>query len=205
MNASPDPSGKSTAARRSWWRNEWVIMLAVLAVLHATGTLVHVQAFLQRGLLATGIFSTDLVPESGRTTLPPGMSFTDAAGRVVQLDDLRGEVLFVNLWASWCAPCLAEMPAIDRLYATHGDRVRFFLVTLDEDPELGFGHAERSGFSFPVYRPGSAIPRAVYGGVIPTTLVVDTEGRVAVRHEGMARYDSRRFRAILDELAPGAP
>jgi thiol-disulfide isomerase/thioredoxin len=205
MNAAPDTAPEATAARRPWWRSEWVILLAVLAVLHATGTLVHVQAFLQRGLLATGIFSADILPESGRTPLPPGISFLDADGRSLQLDDLRGEVLFVNLWASWCAPCLAEMPAIDRLYATHGGRVRFFLVTLDEDPELGFGHAARSGFSFPVYRPESAIPRPVYGGVLPTTLVVDAEGRIAVRHEGMARYDSRGFRAILDELAPLTP
>lgn len=202
MSPAPDPPPTATASRRPWWRSEWVILLAVLAVLHATGTLVHVQAFLQRGLLATGIFSADLLPESGRTPLPPGISFLDADGRSVRLDDLRGEVLFVNLWASWCAPCLAEMPAIDRLHETHGDRVRFFMVTLDEDPELGFGHAERSGFSFPVYRPGSAIPRPVYGGVLPTTLVVDGEGRIAVRHEGMARYDSPSFRAILDGLSP---
>lgn len=187
--------------RRPWWKNEWVVIVAVLAVLHATGTLVHVQAFLQRGILATGLFSADLVPDAERTALPAGIVLLDEAGSEVRLDDLRGDVLFVNLWASWCPPCLAEMPAIDRLHDTHGDRVRFFMVTLDEDPSTGFEHARRAGFGFPVYRPGSALPRAVYGGVLPTTLVVDSTGRIAVRHEGMARYDSDGFRRVLDRLA----
>ena len=64
--------------RRPWWRNEWLIMLAVLAVLHATGTLVHVQAFLQRGTLATGLFSADLTPEADRPPLPEGITFASS-------------------------------------------------------------------------------------------------------------------------------
>lgn len=199
------PNDRPTRVRRPWWRNEWVIALAVLAVLHASGTLVHVQAFLQRGILATGLFSADVIPVADRPGLAPGITFIGEDGSATHLDTLRGTVLFINLWASWCAPCLAEMPAIDRLHETHGDRVRFFMVTLDDDPERGFEFAARSGYSFPVFRPGGPLPGSVYGGVLPTTIVVDAEGRIAVRHEGMARYDSGGFRDALDRLASGQP
>ncbi len=180
-------------------------MVAIVAVLHATGTLVHVQAFLQRGILATGLFSADVIPVVDRAALPHGVTFVAADGSETHLDELRGHVLFINLWASWCAPCLAEMPAIDRLHQSHGDRVRFFMVTLDDDPDRGFEHAVRSEFSFPVYRPGSALPAGLYGGVLPTTLVVDAEGRIAVHREGMAAYDSNGFHDALDRLASPDP
>lgn len=191
---------EKTRARRAWWKNEWLVMLLVLVVLHATGTLVHVQAFLQRGILATGVLSADVIPAAERRHLPPGIAFVDSTGETVRLDDLRGSVLFVNFWASWCAPCLAEMPSIERLHSTHADQIRFFLVTLDENPDQGFDHARQSGTSTPVYQPGSSLPATVYGGVLPTTLVVDARGLIAVRREGMAGYDSDGFRRALDTL-----
>lgn len=182
-----------------------MILLVVVGVLHATGLLVHVQAFLQRGVLLTGLFRAEEIPESERTGLPGGLVFVGADGTPVHLDSLRGEVLFVNLWASWCPPCLAEMPAIDRLYRSHGDRIRFFLVTLDDDPATGYDHVRSAGFAFPAYRPGSPLPGSLYRGVLPTTWVVDRQGRLAVLRQGMARYDSRGFRRTLDALAGDVP
>lgn len=187
--------------RRPWWKNEWIVMIAVLAVLHATGMLVHVQAFVQRGVLWTGIFQAETIAEDERQPLPPGIAFRASDGETVALDDLAGEVLFVNLWASWCPPCLAEMPAIDRLHESHGDRVRFFAVSLDDNPATAFGHVERKGFGLPVYVPASRLPASVYDGVLPTTFVVDRQGRIAVHRAGMARYDSDGFRSALDDLA----
>ncbi|NNE71015.1 MAG: TlpA family protein disulfide reductase [Rhodothermales bacterium] len=179
--------------------------LLILGLLHITGMAVHVQAGLQRVLLVTGLFNPDLVPAGERVPADLNFLVTDGTGTPHSVAEGHGEVRFINFWATWCAPCLAEMPAIARLERDYGDRVDFLLVSLDDEFETAQAYLARQGDGMAPVRPASSIPSTLTTGLIPTTVVVDRSGRIAVHEAGMADYDSRRFRDVLDRLIAESP
>lgn len=191
------------APKRAWWRNEWIVTIAVLVVLYATGLLVHVQATLQRAVLATGLFKPEYFEELRRVEASPGLVVVDTLGALVSTAELRGEVVFINAWATWCAPCIAEMPAIDAVYRDYGDRVRFVMLNLDDDVEQAKKFMRK--YSLPLHRPAGPIPPWFDVSLIPSTAVIARDGKLAAVSEGMAQYDSRGFRQALDDLLAESP
>lgn len=193
--------------REPWWKNGWVAGLLILGLLHITGMAVHVQAGFQRVLLETGLFNPDLVPVEERVLADLDFGVSDGRGQPWQVHETQGDVLFMNFWATWCAPCLAEMPAIARLEEDYGDRIEFIMVSFDQDFEVAREYLTRQSDRLEPLRPTSSIPASLTTGLIPTTVVVDRQGRIAVHEAGMADYDSRRFRDVLDRLIaePGRP
>jgi thiol-disulfide isomerase/thioredoxin len=134
----------------------------------------------------------------------PEVRFLDAEESEVTLADFRGKVVLVNLWATWCAPCRREMPALDRLQAELGgpdfevvaisvdragvERVRAFL------DEVGVTRLE-------IYRdPRMAATRALRAPGLPTSVVLDRQGREVGRVLGDAEWDGPEAKAILAEI-----
>lgn len=215
----PSPETKNKAHKRGGWRRsllEWGAIGAVVLLLYATGLHTQVLGTMQRGLLLTGFF--DAAPEVSETGEPgaPGPSFTPQDygfrmmrndGTPVRLEELRGEVLFVNVWASWCPPCAAEMPSIERLYQNvkegsgQADNISFILLSMDEERENAdrFMEGRRAGMSW--YFPETRIPELLRGSVLPTTYVISADGQQVYRKEGLASYSSDAFRDWLLELA----
>jgi thiol-disulfide isomerase/thioredoxin len=114
----------------------------------------------------------------------PALAFTDAGGRKVTLARFKGRVVLVNLWATWCPPCVAEMPSLDRLQASHGgDRFQVVAISLDKGGSAivkrWLDHAGLK--ALPIYNAHAA---EFPGAVLPTSLLIDGEGRVAWRGEG---------------------
>lgn len=206
-NRHMEETDRIVPAKEPWWKNGWVAGLLVLGLLHVTGMAVHVQAGFQRVLLETGLFNPALVPAEDRLVADMNFGVSDGQGQTWQMDELEGEVRFLNFWATWCAPCLAEMPAIARLEEDYGDRIAFILVSFDQDFEVAREYLARQSERLSPVRPTSSIPASLTTGLIPTTVVVDRRGRIAVHEAGMADYDSRRFRDVLDRLIaePGRP
>ena len=128
-------------------------------------------------------------------------------GARMTLDDLHGKVTLVNFWASWCAPCRAEMPALDTLRRVITDPA-FTFVTINEDvrPDAAAGFIREFGFDFPVLLGlGQMKARYRYVG-LPFTVLLDREGRVVHRWLGFAgREQLAAIRALaLAELARAA-
>lgn len=192
-----------TPPRRRWWLSEWFVTLAVIGVLYATGLLVHVQATLQWVVLQTGLFRPDVLDEVQRVETTPALVVADTAGTIVSTDSLRGEVVFINAWATWCPPCIAEMPSIEAIHRDYGDRVHFILLNLDEDVEQARRFIRR--YDLPLHRPAGRIPPWLDVSLIPSTVVIARDGKTAAVSEGMAQYDSRGFRQSLDALLDEAP
>jgi peroxiredoxin len=132
----------------------------------------------------------------------PNFSLKTADGTTFELKKLKGKVVVVNFWATWCGPCRAEIPAFKEVYAQYRDKgVEFLGVSLDEG---GWNDvkpfAARYAINYPILLGNGTISRA-YGNIeaIPTTFVVDKEGNITDRHVGVmtkAMLESK-LRAIL--------
>lgn len=112
----------------------------------------------------------------------------------------RNEVVFLNFWATWCPPCVAEMPEIQSLYAKWGEKVFFILVT-NEKPEVVKPFMEKNGYQMPVfYMAGEQPPEALSFSGFPTTFIIGKDGKVVTRKTGAANWDSKATEKIFEEL-----
>jgi len=129
----------------------------------------------------------------------PGIVIHELSGKITTMDDLKGKVVLVNFWATWCPPCRIEIPELIKLQEQHRDRLQVIGISEDEDPEQVQEFVKKTGINYPVVM---ATPEliAAYGGVpaLPTTFVVDTEGRVVQRHLGLLSAEAydREIRAL---------
>ena len=188
---------------------QW-LPLALFAVVMLTNLRTPVLGALQRGLLATGLWKAEIPAAPAKTlgqltgnlTYPHPLPLVTLDGQPANLSDLKGKVVFVNLWASWCPPCVAEMPGIHTLYQKMDPaKVAFVMISLDENPAKAQALLKRQGYTFPVYFPTGPLPAPFNSSSIPSTVVLGPDGQVAARHDGMAEYDTPEFKLALEKLA----
>lgn len=164
-----------------------------------------------QNLMKVGLFQPDVpdgtageaMNDSGRDELVRDIVFKNPDEKAVRLSDLKGKVVFINFWATWCPPCIAEMPTINKLYAEMGGdkRMAFMMVDVDNNRVKSQAFMDKKNFDLPLYTPGGPIPSSYMSGTIPTTLVLDKMGKVVFRHEGAADFSNGEFRAFLQKLA----
>jgi thiol-disulfide isomerase/thioredoxin len=152
--------------------------------------------------IATGKFSLLAAPEPA-----PQLSFTAQSGQAATLADFHGKVVLINLWATWCAPCIAEMPSLARLQARLG---KLAVLAVSQDRQ---GADVVAPFVAKLAVPGLAVyldPKSSVGhafGVegLPTSILIDRDGRVVGRLEGPADWDSRAMVELLSGYIDAAP
>ena len=146
----------------------------------------------------------EFIPESSPQPAPE-TAFTDADGKPLSLADFKGKPVVVNLWATWCKPCLKEMPSLDRLQATLDDKLVVAAVSEDRggktivEPfiaKLGLDKVK------PYLDPKSAVGHAFSVRGLPTTLIIDSDGKVVGRVEGAAEWDSDKMAKVLQPFLP---
>jgi len=125
-----------------------------------------------------------------------GVAFTRLDGQNIDLADLSGKVVVLNFWATWCPPCIKEMPSLQAFYNDYGKNpdVEFLVVEVDNKPDLAKSFVEKNNFTFPVYSPAGMIPEAFLGQAIPTTVILNKKGEISYRHEGMSDFTAQDFR-----------
>lgn len=185
---------------------EYGIIAAIFAGLYFTGLHTEVFGFLQRGILATGLMNPDLekkedlAMDNKNLKADFSMSLVNSKGEKVAMEELQGKVIFMNLWATWCPPCVAEMPGINKLYNdVDKDKVAFIMLSLDQDFQKAIDFNEKKGYDFEVYRPNGVIPQMYNSQSIPTTYVIDANGDLVLTHMGMGDYDTQDFKDFLRE------
>ena len=182
----------------------WLLVAFVASMLIFPG----VKAGVIRGLMTVGLFqpkipAVEADAELNRKLAPP-MLITNPEGQAIDVTvDLKGKVLFINFWATWCPPCIAEMPSIEKLYGNFKDNenVVFILVDADNDPQKSHAFMEKNGWSLPVYFPGGNIPSDYYTGTLPTTVIVNKNGSITYKNTGTADYGSRKMIDYIKELS----
>jgi len=202
----PDSEPKARSHSRARTLVDWAVLVGVILFLTQTAPGAVVRGYLQTAVLWTGLFRPDV--ESPDITLPRAQLDVPVAhldGTSASLEPLSGKVIFLNVWASWCAPCMAELPFIERLYNDIADdRIAFAMLSVDDSREAAARLIAGRGYTFPVYFLDGPLPAPYSRAVVPTTYVIDPDGRLAMIHTGMANYDSDRFRAFLVDLASTA-
>ena len=199
-------STTSPKTKKRTWKNTAIevgFLLLVIAFFRFTDQGTVVQGWLQQGLLATGIMQADVrYAEQHDQPADYNLNLTSLDGQNVHLSEFKGKVIFINYWATWCAPCLAEMPYIQALYEdVAGEDIVFITISTDEEQETAERFMERKEYTLPVYRLASRIPAMYDVSTLPTTFVISPSGNLATVHVGMANYDTKGFRRFLKDLA----
>jgi thiol-disulfide isomerase/thioredoxin len=134
----------------------------------------------------------------------PELTFLDAEGNEVRLADFQGEVVVLNLWATWCGPCRREMPSLDRLQAKFGgDGLEVIALSLDRGDvakvRAFFDELEISRLA--VYQdPQARAGRELGAPGLPTTIVIDRTGQEIGRLLGPAEWDSEDALTVIEAL-----
>ncbi len=140
---------------------------------------------------------------SNAEPMPPFL-VNDLDGRAVSTAELRGKVVIVNFWATWCPPCREEIPEMIALADRYKDRLQIVGVSEDDDatPEEVRDFAREEKINYPIVMGSSGIS-SEYGGVpaLPTSFVVNTDGRVVTKHVGLfpSEVYDREIRALLGQ------
>ncbi|GHN02774.1 hypothetical protein WSM22_42630 [Cytophagales bacterium WSM2-2] len=128
----------------------------------------------------------------------------DLDGSEVDFRKFKGKIVFLNLWATWCGPCRAEMPTIQKLYeGADKEKIEFVILSLDEDALLKRVKNFKSNneYTFPVYMSSGYLPDQLQVPSIPTTFVIDQNGLVTLKEVGMKNYNTPRFKKFLEGLS----
>jgi thiol-disulfide isomerase/thioredoxin len=147
-------------------------------------------------------YPTGRLDRSHGGTPAPDVVFEDPQGRPVRLSDFRGRPLLVNLWATWCGPCVVEMPSLDALAARERDNVRVLAVSQDLDgrQKVTDFFAERDFTQLePFLDPQLQVMTALRIDTLPTTILYDANGNEVWRMTGMADWESERAARLLTE------
>lgn len=164
----------------------------------------NARSFLSQQVLKTGLFNPSIenIQNEPKLFTSADILFKDKDGQAVSLKSLEGKVVFINLWATWCPPCIAEMPSIQKLYNEIGEQnIVFLMVDVDNQLKRSQKFMEKKGFNLPIYTPASVIPENIFDGTIPTTLILDKQGRKVMLHKGMANYADKDLVSHLKELS----
>jgi len=133
---------------------------------------------------------------------PADFSLTVLSGGSARLSDYKGKVVILNFWATWCPPCVAEMPSMENLYKQYKDKgVEILAVDLRENVNTVRQFINNNGYTFPVLLDRDGRVGGLYGvEAIPTTYIIDREGKIAGRIVGSIYWDTPQVIAAIETL-----
>lgn len=159
------------------------------------------QAEAQAGTLA------GVIDRSHAGDLLPAVALADPSGKALNTGALSGKPVLLNLWATWCGPCVEEMPLLDTLAGEYGDKLRVIVASQDlQGAEKVVPFFERTKFAHlePWLDRENALSTALGGdGVLPTTVIYDAGGQEVARVVGGYDWASLEARALVDEAVGG--
>jgi thiol-disulfide isomerase/thioredoxin len=169
----------------------------VLLALAGLGLLGAVRAFLPRASAAAPAARAEganppVIRFVKNPEMAPALQAQDLLGKPVNKDNWAGKVVLVNFWATWCPPCREEIPELLRLKKEYKDRLEIVGISEDDDPpEKVLKFVRQQGMNYPVVMATPELIEA-YGGVpaLPTSFLIDTQGRVVQKHSGLYPIES---------------
>ena len=181
---------------RSFLRPGPVGMSALLLMLTWTGPIARVAS------AQDPLFAGLAVTHERSASEAPDFTLRTPEGGTLALSGLRGRVVFLNFWATWCAPCRIEMPEMERLHREFKDRGLLILaVDLDESPKLVAKFMQEFRLSFPALLDSDSRVASRYRlQGLPTTILIDRQGRTVGRAVGPREWAGPEGRALIRSL-----
>ena len=174
-----------------------LVFLVVIAILIIPQTRKPIQVFLNKGF---ALISPSIEKKENQTTLKSyEWKLKDKNGNIFDFESVKGKVVFINFWATWCPPCIAEMPSIQNLYTDYKDKVEFLLVTNDPYAEIN-EFLSKNNYDFKILRPVTFNTSVFDVSTIPRTFLIDKTGKIIIDETGAANWNSDKVRLVIDNL-----
>ncbi|MFN8254674.1 MAG: TlpA disulfide reductase family protein [Bacteroidales bacterium] len=127
--------------------------------------------------------------------------FTDLNNNNLDFSLLKGKVIFLNFWATWCPPCVAEMPSIQKLYNAYrnNNQIAFILLTNEEKTKVKT-FLQKQGYDFPVFFNQDRIPEVLSTNSIPTTFLISKSGKLVIKEIGASDWAGNRVKTEIEKL-----
>lgn len=195
---------KNAAQVKQWlgFMKPYAVALAVLLIAFFTGRTLLELIFPLTTNNALQPYAT--LSANEEKSFDYAFTIKDLNNQKISVEKFRGKVLFINLWATWCGPCRAEMPTIEALYQkVNREEIQFIMLSIDDDPDNQKVRRfiEKNKYTFPVFMPSGHLPQQLQVPSIPVTLIIDKQGNLVRKKTGMTNYNTGQYVRLLEELA----
>ncbi|MFZ1806729.1 MAG: TlpA disulfide reductase family protein [Cyclobacteriaceae bacterium] len=181
----------------------WVGTVLIVAALHFTGLLSSISFLAQSAILKTGLMNASAETVKEDINFNYDFQVKDLNGNRVDFAQFKNKVVFLNLWATWCGPCRAEMPTIQKLYDKMKDdpNVVFVMLSIDKDKDLPkvIRYLKDKDYTFNGFMPSGYLTEQLNVPSIPTTFVISKEGKILTKEVGTTNFNTNRFYKFLKE------
>lgn len=181
-----------------------LFLLACVAILVSPA----VKVYLIRAMMYVGLMRppTESTAAADAAVAPRELVLKSSKDSLITMDKLKGKVVIINFWATWCPPCRAEMPSLNELYQHYQNDPRIVILPVDADGDFARSQKFMDTYQYhlPVYKLAADLPAQLSFESIPTTIILDSKNRIAAKHSGAANYADPAFYSFIDQLAKAA-
>ncbi len=177
-----------------------LIFVVIVVLMLIPQTRKPIQVWISKGV-ALVIKPSPIAPSERKTISDYNWSLKDGHGKTVSFEDLKGKVVVLNFWATWCPPCIAEMPSLQSLYLDYkSNKDIAFLFVSNEDIDTINAFIQQKDYSFPVFQPLTQYPSDFNITTIPRTFVIGRSGEIVIDKSGAADWNSDVVKQTIEEL-----
>ena len=174
-----------------------IIFFTIIGLLLIPQTRQPIQVLLHKSL---ALFSPSTIDESKQEVIENySWNLKNKEGTIYNFESTKGKVVLVNFWATWCPPCIAEMPSMQLLYDDYKDKIEFVFVSNEEFLVIN-EFVNKKEYTFDVYNPLTKYPGVFDVSSIPRTFLMDKNGRIVIDKTGAANWNSNAVRNQIDLL-----
>ncbi|MDB9882144.1 TlpA family protein disulfide reductase [Bacteroidia bacterium] len=180
----------------NWVKKNWsnVLFVVVIVLLVLPQTSLPIKTFVSR-ITAT---SPNTESEIEREVLTDYQwNLKDLNCGEADFSKFKGKKILINFWATWCPPCVADMPSMQELYNDYKDNVVFVFVTNEKEPAVN-KFITKYGYTFPIYKAISPTPELLRTNNLPTTYLLNEAGEILINKTGAADWNSDNVRALME-------
>ncbi|MCH2489739.1 MAG: TlpA family protein disulfide reductase [Flavobacteriales bacterium] len=181
-----------------FFKKHWntILFLLLIVLLVVPQTRMPIQVGIQR-LFS---FSPSEVSEENRESVQSyNWALQTLNGAPKNFNASEGKVVLINYWATWCPPCVAEMPSLQELYDAYGTKVDFYFIS-SETPETLAYFLQKKNYDLPVYIPQQQAPKELNANSLPTTYLLSKDGSIVIKEIGAAHWSSEKVTTTIDRL-----
>ena len=175
-----------------------ILFIVLIAVLIIPQSRHQIQLLLHKGI--SYVNQSTIIEEEDRLNVDlKNWRLVSDQGDIVNLGEIRNQVIVINFWATWCPPCIVEMPSLQKLYDEYNEEVVFLFVTNDA-LDVVDKFRNKNGYTFKVYNSTNEIPKELMTSSIPRTFIINKNSEIVADEKGAVDWYSSNVKEQLTSL-----